>query len=1039
MAGDVRANRAAKHGRRYAAFISYSNADEEIGDWLHRRLENYRVPSPLRGRAGPAGPISARLGPVFRDRVELSAAPDLGAEIRRALQDSDALIVLCSPRSRGSRYVGEEIRTFKLLGRGNRIFAAIIDGEPHAAGKPGYSAADECFPGVLIYQLDATGGLTSAPEPVEPLAADFRDGKDGRENGSLKLIAGMLGVGLDELVQREKQAERRRRFRANVIAAGMSVLALAAVLAGSVAFWQRGVAVDNEQRALRGETAARENLARAEQNAREREQQRQLANYNAEQAGIQALAARRGEANARLALARIFAERSWQAKDRGAHGLAARYALAGWRLSPQSVEEYRAALGSALNDAGFSIAVDPASGVVRHAQVSPDNRTLALAAGQMLELWQATDFQRTAQLAGHEATLESLVFNGNGSKIVTGDANGIAIIWNTAAPYRRVVLHGHTRAIESALFSPDDRRVITASTDGTVRVWDTETGAQLLLLRGEDDWAHRAIFSPDGARISAVFDNGGLGVWDAGDGRRLLWLAAHDEPAHILEYSPDGTRLLTGSYDGFVKVWDTTAWTQLAGLGPHGQLVLDAHFDRSGERVATSGRGENYARIWNAATGAEIARLGGHGGYIRSVRFDPAGTGYMTASWDGTLRLWAVGGEQMAVLRGHEGPVGNASYSPDGSALISVGDGGARVWPIVTIAGVESILRHEAGVTRASFSPDGRSVLTSAHDNAARTWDFTRRRTLVTFTGHTGSVHSAVYNRDGSRVLTASNDRTARIWDAESGRPLLTLEGHRHSLRSAAFSRNGARIASSAWQPLGGADDPIRIWDAQTGAEVAQLPAGRAAFGSRAFSTDGRRIALAADNAFSIWDIEERRAVRTLTTERTATINALAWSDDGGLVVTASNDQTARVWDVTTGRLVSTLSGHGNYVNSAAFSADGTRVVTAGNDGAARIWDVSTGREIAALRGHNDIVLWAEFSPNSQRVVTASRDQTAMVWVVANATRSMAELADTACRHFLRRQGRAFSDVEIAADPLIRDVWVPSTASRDGLCLQSAN
>ena len=72
----------AQAGKSYATFLSYSHADEEFGEWLHKRLETYQVPSPMVGRAGPNGPITKRLGKVFRDRADLSAAHDLGAEIR---------------------------------------------------------------------------------------------------------------------------------------------------------------------------------------------------------------------------------------------------------------------------------------------------------------------------------------------------------------------------------------------------------------------------------------------------------------------------------------------------------------------------------------------------------------------------------------------------------------------------------------------------------------------------------------------------------------------------------------------------------------------------------------------------------------------------------------------------------------------------------------------------------------------------------------------------------------------------------------------
>lgn len=249
----------AESGPHFAAFLSYSHADSEFGEWLHKTLEAYRTPSALVGRAGPAGTVGKRIGKVFRDRADLSVAHDLGSEIRSALARADALIVLCSPRSAASPYVAEEIRLFKQMGKGQRIFAAIVDGEPHAAGKPGRSAAEECFPRALVNRLAADGSVSNEPEANEPVAADFRDGKDGRENGSLKVIAGLIGAPLDDLVQRHRQAERRRRLIANGIAAAMGVLALGAATAGFLALQQRNVAeqqrVEADSQRDRAETA----------------------------------------------------------------------------------------------------------------------------------------------------------------------------------------------------------------------------------------------------------------------------------------------------------------------------------------------------------------------------------------------------------------------------------------------------------------------------------------------------------------------------------------------------------------------------------------------------------------------------------------------------------------------------------------------------------------------------------------------------------------------------------------------------------------
>lgn len=215
--------------RQYWAFLSYSHRDRQWADWLHRSLENYRVPKSLVDRETPAGPAPARLSPVFRDREELAAAADLSSEIRTALASSRYLIVLCSRAAARSRWIEAEIVTFKELHPDGRILAAILDGEPFASERP--SAEDEeCFPPSLRQRFDTQGRPTG--ERAEPIAADFRPQGDGKQLALMKLIAGMLGVPLDEIVRREAH---RRQKRLTIVAAvaiiGMLIMTGMATLA----------------------------------------------------------------------------------------------------------------------------------------------------------------------------------------------------------------------------------------------------------------------------------------------------------------------------------------------------------------------------------------------------------------------------------------------------------------------------------------------------------------------------------------------------------------------------------------------------------------------------------------------------------------------------------------------------------------------------------------------------------------------------------------------------------------------------------------
>jgi len=228
---------------KYWAFLSYSHRDARWGSWLHKALESYRPPKQLVGTTTARGPVPKRLNPVFRDREELASATDLGASISAALERSACQIVICSPASARSKWVNEEILAFKRLGREDRIFCLIIDGEPNATDMPGREA-EECFPPALKYRMGLDGVLTSVR--TEPIAADARPGKDGRTNAKLKLIAGVLGLGFDALRQRDAARRQRQLF---AIAAGAfagmlitSGLAAAALIARATAQRQTVIA-----------------------------------------------------------------------------------------------------------------------------------------------------------------------------------------------------------------------------------------------------------------------------------------------------------------------------------------------------------------------------------------------------------------------------------------------------------------------------------------------------------------------------------------------------------------------------------------------------------------------------------------------------------------------------------------------------------------------------------------------------------------------------------------------------------------------------
>ena len=198
---------------RYRAFLSYSHADTGWAKWLHRSLEGFRIDKDLVGRVTPMGPVPKTLRPIFRDREDFSGGHSLTDATIAALDASAALVVLCSTVSGKSQYVNEEVRLFKSRHPDRPVIPVIIEGEP-----------PENFAPALRFGLEADGTVSS--RPVTILAPDVRESGDGKTLSLAKVIAGVTGLGTDEIVRRAER-DQRRRLRNWVAGLSCVVVALA--------------------------------------------------------------------------------------------------------------------------------------------------------------------------------------------------------------------------------------------------------------------------------------------------------------------------------------------------------------------------------------------------------------------------------------------------------------------------------------------------------------------------------------------------------------------------------------------------------------------------------------------------------------------------------------------------------------------------------------------------------------------------------------------------------------------------------------------
>ena len=545
----------------------------------------------------------------------------------------------------------------------------------------------------------------------------------------------------------------------------------------------------------------------------------------------------------------------------------------------------------------------------------------------------------------------------DGSRFVTASRDGRVQSWN---PPEEMSAHEVPlgAGFQCAAFNADGSRVVVASelprTD-PARVWHLPGERTVELDSGNGSvGTGRAVcpvgINADGTRVVTGWSDGGVRLWDASTGGSVGEPLQGRWRVTTVALSSDGARVVTGSNDGTVRLSDPQPAPMKEWEG-HARAVTSVRFSPDGGRIVTASK-DGTAQVWDARGGPVGLRVGPplrHEDSVWSATFDASGTHIATASADGTVQVWdARPSVDTGRLLGDRGaPVRWAAFSPDGKRVVTAAGDSARLFDLRGGAEPRLLKRDGTGtVYTAAFSRDGALLATGSRDCTVRLWngrtgDFIREVGRHGAAGALGcSVESVAFDSEGQRIVTASDDGTARLWDGGSATMLGELTGHTGAVRFAGFAHDGRIVTASAKE--------MRVWDGHTGSVPSVLPAPDAKIWGASISPDGLHLIIALDDCSAqVVDIAD--ITRATIGERLrhsapgagCAVRSAAFSPNGELVVTASADRTARLWDARTGALLGAPLSHDDTVWAAAFSPDGTRVVTASQDGTARMWDVA--------------------------------------------------------------------------------------------------
>ncbi len=514
--------------------------------------------------------------------------------------------------------------------------------------------------------------------------------------------------------------------------------------------------------------------------------------------------------------------------------------------------------------------------------------------------------------------------------------------------------------------------------------------------------------SPDRRLLASGDERGTIILTDLASGQTHPRLIGHTARLKLLAFSPDAKLLASVAEDSVssnrheIWIWDLATGRRLAKVDPFTSRHLSGlTFSSSSRRLLIAFHEEDGGPYT-----IQLFDLGSNRAQplmIRSFRVQPEYpialeqsylvaqpfAGLLTTFDTETLESrWSTSARDYF----QNWPV----LSADGYRVAIHDQRFAVIWDTATGRELSrlSVGKLTPGIVNLFLSADGRKLLVRGDPLRLTVFDLAgkppvRPRNVAIEKPEQYDLRQAIFSPDGSKLaLMSSRIRgehgPVTIWDSATGRHLATYPGRPLGESHILFDPWGESLFVSRGNGV------QRWWFERTGNDSPHRLAGHLDEAwSVAFSPDGRVVATGSDDTepddtIKLWDAASGRLLLGWRADP-GTVAALAFSPDGRTLASAtlSPSKNLRLWDVATGRLLATLDGHTDQVRSVAFSPDGTRLASAGSDRTIRLWDTPTGNPLATFPGHTDQVRSVAFSPDGQTVASASNDRTVRLWDTA--------------------------------------------------------
>lgn len=572
----------------------------------------------------------------------------------------------------------------------------------------------------------------------------------------------------------------------------------------------------------------------------------------------------------------------------------------------------------------------------------PDGRGVVLTGGY-IDIWDLTNGERQSHTKVSGSSLTSVQLGSDGQTLLLGDSAGKVREWDVAKGAELRSLDTGVRALRRARYSPDEKRVLAAGgAPPIIREFDLASGKQLIEIKsGMTTTRCGAIYGPEGS--TAILGGGYdhiLEHWDLTSGALLQkWYTVYE--TKDLALSPDGKSVVAG-VETHAAEWTLNDYKMLhkyAHAPADGGRVFSVAYLPEANEVLCGGRDGTIHR-WSCETGEQVFEWAPHQSAVYHLCASPDEKWALSFGSGRIAETNIATGQPRLEWDRHDGSVEAVAFIPPGAQATAPGqraisgssDATLRLWDITSGDTLKVISGATLGAYAVASSPDGERVIAGCKDGVVREFSLGNGELLRELKGHLGYVRALAYGHNSGKLLSSADDGSICVWPQDGVEPVARLEGHRGGVLAVAVSRDD-KLALS-----GGRDGTVRLWDLADNKLLRTLEGHRGWVEAVAFIGDTHTaISAGGDGRILRWDLEAGEQLAEM--KGAGWVYALACSPDGARAYSAGSRRVVVCWDLTKNEKISEFKGHQHAVMALAVSQDGKRIVSASRDTTLLVWN----------------------------------------------------------------------------------------------------